>query len=49
MGYMNRFDMITALSALELALAEMGYRAPSPGAGAARAVELFAGAEAGRV
>jgi serine---pyruvate transaminase len=49
MGYMNRFDMITALSALELALAEMGYRAPNPGAGAARAVELFSGAGVGHV
>jgi aspartate aminotransferase-like enzyme len=41
MGYMNRFDIITALSALELALGEMGYRPPAPGAGAARAVEVF--------
>ncbi len=41
MGYMNRFDIITALSALELALADLGYRPPSPGAGAARAVEVF--------
>ena len=41
MGYMNRFDMVTALSALELALAELGYRPPQPGAGAARAVEVF--------
>jgi hypothetical protein len=38
---MNRFDIITALSALELALAEMGYHPPAPGAGAARAVEVF--------
>jgi aspartate aminotransferase-like enzyme len=43
MGYMNQFDIITALSALELALIEMGYTPPSPGAGAARAVEAFAG------
>jgi serine---pyruvate transaminase len=43
MGYMNQFDIITALSALELALVELGYTPPSPGAGAARAVEAFAG------
>ena len=41
MGYMNRFDMITALAALEMALAEFGYRPPTPGAGVARATELF--------
>ena len=44
MGYMNEFDIITALAGLELALAELGYRAPSPGAGAARALEVFAAA-----
>jgi aspartate aminotransferase-like enzyme len=42
MGYMNRFDIITALAALELALAELGHPAPSPGAGLARAAEVFA-------
>jgi len=42
MGYMNEFDIITALAGLELALAELGYRAPSAGAGAARALEVFA-------
>ena len=47
MGYMNRFDIVTALSALELALAELGYRPPRPGAGAARAVEVFGGIEGG--
>jgi aspartate aminotransferase-like enzyme len=41
MGYMNRFDMITALAALEMALTEFGYRPPTPGAGVARATELF--------
>jgi aspartate aminotransferase-like enzyme len=42
MGYMNEFDIITALAGLELALAELGYRPPLPGAGAPRAVEVFA-------
>ena len=42
MGYMNEFDIVTALSGLELALAELGYRAPRPGAGVARATELLA-------
>jgi serine---pyruvate transaminase len=49
MGYMNRFDIITALSALELVLADLGYRAPTAGAGAARAVEVFAQLETSRV
>jgi aspartate aminotransferase-like enzyme len=49
MGYMNEFDIITALSALEMALAEMGHRAATPGAGAARAVELFSRQTAARV
>jgi len=43
MGFMNRFDILTALAALELALAELGYRPPVPGAGVARATEVFAG------
>ena len=34
--------IVTALAGLELALAELGYRAPVPGAGAARAIEVFA-------
>jgi len=42
MGWMSDFDMITALAGLELALIEHGHRPPSPGAGAARAIELFA-------
>jgi serine---pyruvate transaminase len=42
MGYMNRFDIITALAALELALAVFGHRVPTPGAGVARAAEVFA-------
>jgi serine---pyruvate transaminase len=46
MGYMNEFDMITALSALEMALAEMGHSASTAGAGAARAIELFSRQEA---
>ena len=37
MGYMDRFDILTALAALELALAEFGYRPETPGAGVARA------------
>jgi serine---pyruvate transaminase len=49
MGYMNRFDIITALSALELVLCDFGYRAPTAGAGAARAVEVFAQLETSRV
>ena len=42
MGYMNEFDILTALGGLELALAELGYRPPSAGAGVARATEVFA-------
>jgi aspartate aminotransferase-like enzyme len=42
MGFMNEFDIVTALAGLELALAELGYRSPVPGAGAARAIEVFA-------
>jgi aspartate aminotransferase-like enzyme len=49
MGYMNEFDIITALSALEMTLAEMGHLAPASGAGAARAVELFSRPETARV
>ena len=43
MGYMNEFDILTALAGLELALAELGYRPPSAGAGVARATEVFGG------
>jgi len=42
MGYMNEFDILTALAGLELALAELGYRPPAAGAGVARATEVFA-------
>jgi aspartate aminotransferase-like enzyme len=42
MGFMNEFDIITALSGLELALAGFGYRPAAVGAGAARALEIFA-------
>jgi hypothetical protein len=41
MGYMNEFDIVTALAGLEFALAELGYRPPAPGIGAARAVGVF--------
>jgi aspartate aminotransferase-like enzyme len=44
MGYMNEFDIVTALAGLELALGELGYRPPTSGAGVARAVEVFASA-----
>ena len=39
---MDRFDIITALAALELALARVRLPAAAPGAGAARATEVFA-------
>jgi serine---pyruvate transaminase len=42
MGYMNEFDIITALSGLELALGEFGYRPPATGAGASGALTVFA-------
>ncbi len=41
MGYMNEFDIVTALSGLELTLAELGYTAPTAGAGAAAALAVF--------
>jgi aspartate aminotransferase-like enzyme len=41
MGYMNGFDMVTALAALELALAEFGFRPPVPGAGVARVLDVL--------
>ncbi len=43
MGYMNEFDIVTALSGLELALAQLGYEAPATGAGAAAALQVFKG------
>jgi serine---pyruvate transaminase len=49
MGYMNQFDIVTALTALEMALAELGHRPPTPGAGAARAVAVFGELEPARV
>jgi aspartate aminotransferase-like enzyme len=49
MGYMNEFDIVTALSALEMTLVQLGHRAPTPGAGAARAVAVFVEAEPARV
>jgi serine---pyruvate transaminase len=42
MGYMNEFDIITALSGLELALGDFGYTPPATGAGAAGALTVFA-------
>ncbi|MGN6378383.1 MAG: pyridoxal-phosphate-dependent aminotransferase family protein [Gaiellales bacterium] len=41
MGYMNEFDIVTALAGLEFALAALGYQPPAPGIGAARAVGVF--------
>jgi aspartate aminotransferase-like enzyme len=49
MGHMNGFDMIIALAALEMALTEFGFHAPTPGAGVARATELFSEGLAVRV
>jgi serine---pyruvate transaminase len=46
MGDMDEFAIVTALAGLGLALHELGYGGASPGAGAARAVEVFASAEA---
>ncbi len=42
MGFMDGFDMVVALTALELALGEFGHTPPHPGAGAARAIEVLA-------
>ena len=44
MGYMNEFDIITALAGLELTLTELGYTPPAAGVGVAAALEVFAGA-----
>ena len=43
MGYMNEFDIITALAGLELTLRELGFSPPAPGAGTTAALEVFAG------
>jgi len=40
---------LATLTALELVLGDLGYRAPTAGAGAARAVEVFAQLETSRV
>ena len=42
MGYMNEFDILTALAGLEMALTELGHTPPVPGGGVARATALFA-------
>jgi serine---pyruvate transaminase len=42
MGYMNEFDIVTALAGLEMALAELGHTPPAPGGGVAAATALFA-------
>ena len=42
MGYMNEFDIVTALAGLEMALAELGHTPPVPGGGVAAATALFA-------
>jgi aspartate aminotransferase-like enzyme len=47
MGFMNEFDIVTALAGLELALGQHGYQPPRAGAGTARALEVFS--EAGAV
>jgi aspartate aminotransferase-like enzyme len=42
MGYMNEFDIVTALAGLEMALAQLGHTPPVPGGGVAAATALFA-------
>ena len=42
MGYMNEFDIVTALAGLEMALVELGHTPPVPGGGVAAATALFA-------
>ncbi|MGH3074343.1 MAG: alanine--glyoxylate aminotransferase family protein, partial [Gaiellales bacterium] len=42
MGYMNEFDIVTALAGLEMALVELGHTPPVPGGGVAGATALFA-------
>jgi aspartate aminotransferase-like enzyme len=42
MGYMNEFDIVTALAGLEMALVELGHVPPVPGGGAAAATAQFA-------
>ncbi|MSR31518.1 MAG: alanine--glyoxylate aminotransferase family protein [Gemmataceae bacterium] len=41
MGYMDVFDVLTALSALEMSLLEMGYNQLEPGAGVAAAQKVL--------
>jgi aspartate aminotransferase-like enzyme len=43
MGYMNAFDIVTALAGLELTLGELGHRPPVAGAGVGRALAVFGG------
>lgn len=43
MGYMNEFDIITAMAGLELTLRELGFSPPAPGAGTTAALQVFAG------
>jgi serine---pyruvate transaminase len=42
MGYMNEFDIVTALAGLEMALAALGHTPPVPGGGVAAATAHFA-------
>jgi aspartate aminotransferase-like enzyme len=42
MGYMNEFDIVTALAGLEMALGALGHTPPVPGGGVAAATALFA-------
>jgi aspartate aminotransferase-like enzyme len=42
MGYMNEFDIVTALAGLEMALGELGHTPPVPGGGVAAATAQFA-------
>ena len=42
MGYMNEFDIVTALAGLEMALVELGHVPPVPGGGVAAATAHFA-------
>jgi aspartate aminotransferase-like enzyme len=42
MGYMNEFDIVTALAGLEMALVELGHTPPVPGGGVAAAAAHFA-------
>jgi aspartate aminotransferase-like enzyme len=42
MGYMNEFDIVTALAGLEMALGALGHTPPVPGGGVAAATAHFA-------